>query len=52
MSYGWANSFFEIVCENAAQAEEINDILNAPKNTSFSLPGFMETMMRFLDLIL
>ena len=35
MSYGWANSFFEIVCENAAQAEEINDILNVPKKHKF-----------------
>lgn len=35
MSEGWANSFFEIVCENEVQAEEINDILNAPKNHKF-----------------
>lgn len=35
MSHGWANSFFEIVCENSDQAEEIDAILNEPKNNKF-----------------
>ena len=35
MSYGWANSFFELVCKDADQAKEIEKIINDSHGDKF-----------------